>query len=113
MAAMNQDSVHLSKFLSLVLRHSPESIGIELDESGWVSVDSLLKASARKGRPFTLDQLKAVVEGNDKQRFAFSPDGTMIRASQGHSVRVELGYEPRKPPAILYHGTASRSLASI
>ncbi|MCE9547194.1 MAG: RNA 2'-phosphotransferase [Planctomycetia bacterium] len=94
-----------SKFLSLVLRHQPETIGIELDDAGWVAVDQLLAALKRHGRPLTREALELVVKNNDKQRFAFSDDGTQIRASQGHSVEVELGYEPCTPPEILFHGT--------
>jgi putative RNA 2'-phosphotransferase len=94
-----------SKFLSLVLRHQPERIGIELDESGWVRIDTLLSAMDDHGRPLTRETLQFVVDNNDKQRFSISPDGTRIRANQGHSVEVDLGYEPSIPPEILYHGT--------
>ncbi len=110
---MNVENVRLSKFLSLLLRHKPESIDVELDESGWISVDKLLAACAKHGHPITLAQLKTIVGGNDKHRFAFSVDGMMIRASQGHSVRVDLSYERQEPPAVLYHATASRFLVSI
>jgi len=105
--------VRVSKFLSLVLRHQPARIGIELDRAGWVDVSVLLAACRAHAFPITLEELGAVVRENDKQRFAFNEDGTRIRASQGHSVRVELGYAPRAPPPVLYHGTASRLLASI
>jgi putative RNA 2'-phosphotransferase len=105
--------IRVSKFLSLVLRHQPARIGIELDDAGWVAVADLLAACRAHDFPITLEELSAVVRENDKQRFAFSEDGTRIRASQGHSVRVELGYEPLAPPPLLYHGTASRLLASI
>jgi putative RNA 2'-phosphotransferase len=97
--------VKTSKFLSLVLRHRPELIGIKLDSSGWVPVAELLEACAAYGEALTEEQLRFVVENNDKKRFALSDDGLMIRASQGHSVRVELGYEPAAPPETLYHGT--------
>lgn len=102
-----------SKFLSYVLRHNPAAIGIELDRSGWVAIDDLLAACARHGRQIAREQLSRIVAESDKQRFAISPDGLRIRASQGHSIEIELGYEPVAPPEILYHGTADRNLAMI
>ena len=105
--------VKTSKFLSLVLRHRPERIGIELDEAGWTPVEALLEAMARHGKPLTRAQLIDVVERNDKRRFAFNEDLSLIRANQGHSVAVALGYEQKVPPARLYHGTVARVLPSI
>ncbi len=105
---MAVDLVKTSKFLSLVLRHQPDKIGICLDEQGWVAVDVLLSA-AKIGR----DELELVVSTNSKKRFEFNEDKTMIRACQGHSVPVELGLEELVPPARLYHGTAKRFLDSI
>ena len=105
--------VKTSKFLSLVLRHEPELIGITLDSAGWASVSDLLRACHDYGRRLTLEELREVVATNDKQRFSFSQDGQKIRANQGHSVSVELGYSPAVPPSILYHGTVERSLPSI
>lgn len=110
---MKDRHVRLSKFLSLVLRHRPEEVGLELDREGWVEVSRLLEAFAARGKRLTLEELREVVRSNDKQRFAFSPDGLSIRASQGHSVGVELGYEPAAPPPLLFHGTAERSVAAI
>lgn len=110
---MKDRLVRISKFLSLVLRHRPEKIGLTLGEGGWVTVSALLRACETAGLALSLEELREVVHTNDKQRFAFSPDGSLIRASQGHSVKVELGYEPTMPPAILYHGTAERFLPSI
>ena len=103
----------ISKFLSYVLRHSPESIGIKLDNQGWVSVDELLRQAAKSGRTLTRDQLQTVVETSEKKRFTLSEDGLRIRAAQGHSIAVDLGLESRQPPAMLYHGTATRFLESI
>jgi putative RNA 2'-phosphotransferase len=94
---------HISKFLSFVLRHGPEKIGLILDPSGWASVDDLIARCKAAGTSFSLDDLKEVVATNEKKRFAFSEDGTRIRASQGHSVEVDLGYAPAEPPEILYH----------
>ncbi|OIV37432.1 RNA 2'-phosphotransferase [Mangrovactinospora gilvigrisea] len=108
-----QQRIRASKFLSLVLRHRPETIGVELDPAGWVDVDVLLAAFAAHGRGLTRQQLDEVVAGNDKSRFAFDASGTRIRASQGHSVEVELEYEDAEPPVVLYHGTHPRALAAI
>jgi putative RNA 2'-phosphotransferase len=84
-----------------------------LDEAGWTSVDELLSAMRRHGRPLSREQLELVVHTNDKRRFAFSEDGTRIRANQGHSVEVDLGYESAEPPEILFHGTPERFVPSI
>ena len=102
-----------SKFLSLVLRHQPDLVGITLDPAGWVAVDDLLAGCRRKGHDISRDELEEIVRTSDKQRFALSEDGTRIRANQGHSVPVELGHEPATPPEVLYHGTADRFLESI
>jgi putative RNA 2'-phosphotransferase len=110
---MSERTIRISKFLSLVLRHQPEKIGLEPDESGWVLVERLIEASRKYGVEFTLEELQNVVASNDKNRFSLSGDGLWIRANQGHSIKVELGYAPTVPPEILYHGTAERFLASI
>lgn len=102
-----------SKFLSLVLRHEPEAAYVTLDSAGWVKVVDLLVGCARVGRSLTQEELEHVVATNTKKRFEFSTDGMRIRASQGHSVEVELEYEPTLPPPVLYHGTATRFLESI
>jgi putative RNA 2'-phosphotransferase len=103
----------ISKFLSLVLRHQPETIGIELDQNGWTDVETLLKKTNGYGIKLDNETLKHVVETNSKKRFAFNDTFDRIRASQGHSVEIELGYTARKPPAILYHGTGEKSVQSI
>jgi putative RNA 2'-phosphotransferase len=108
-----KDIIHLSKFLSLVLRHKPEEIGIVLDEQGWTDIDILIAKANEKGVKMDRDILRLVVESNSKKRFAFNETGQRIRASQGHSVEVELGYVRQEPPAILYHGTATKSVDSI
>lgn len=109
----SKDTVSISKFLSLILRHEPERVGLKLDSAGWVGVSELLDAVGRHGLALTLEELKDVVETNDKKRFAFSGDGKRIRASQGHSVEVDLQYEPTIPPEFLYHGTPERFVESI
>src|SRR3954468_10703169 len=110
---MDRELVRLSKFLSFVLRHRPDEIGLRLDREGWADVDELLGAAKRAGVDLRRNQLEDIVDQNEKRRFAFSQDGTKIRASQGHSVQVDLGLEPRSPPERLYHGTADRFWASI
>jgi putative RNA 2'-phosphotransferase len=110
------DLVAISKRLSYVLRHRPHSVGLTLDPNGWVPVDDLLAALAAHGRRVTRAELDAVVAGNDKRRFAVEvgPDGRdRIRASQGHSVPVDLGLAPVAPPPVLYHGTSAAAVASI
>ena len=110
---MSDTLVRKSKFLSLVLRHQPEKIGLTLDEAGWVPVTDLLEGCRKAGHAITLEQLREIVRTSDKQRFALSEDGTRIRANQGHSVEVDLGYEPAAPPEVLYHGTAAQYVPSI
>src|SRR4051812_39560330 len=109
----NKMSARVSKFLSLVLRHEPARIGIELDEAGWTDVDGLLAACAAHGVAFSRAELAALVASSDKQRFALSPDGRRIRANQGHSVDVDLQLTPAVPPARLYHGTVAKVVDSI
>ena len=111
---MNEkNKTKISKFLSLVLRHKPDAIGLILDENGWANVAELIKKCAENGRSFTKSELVEVVETNDKKRFAFDESGTKIRASQGHSIEVEIGFEEKAPPEILYHGTAEKNLGAI
>jgi len=103
----------MSKFLSLILRHEPERVGLKLDASGWVNVAELLRALKEQGFAVTREDLTHLVATNSKKRFAFSGDGSRIRASQGHSVEVDLECVPEIPPEFLYHGTATRFLPSI
>lgn len=108
-----KETIRIGKFLSLVLRHEPERVGLKLGEAGWVGVTELLDAVNRHGVALTLDQLKHIVATSDKKRYAFSDDGSQIRANQGHSVEIDLQYPPQTPPEILYHGTATRFLDGI
>lgn len=103
----------MSKRLSYVLRHAPRSVGLTLDGAGWVGIEDLLSALAAHGTPLARAELDEVVARNDKQRFALDPTGTRIRASQGHSVPVDLGYQRQQPPAALFHGTVERFLPAI
>jgi len=113
MLPSEKEITKISKFLSLVLRHQPEAIAIMLDENGWVSVDKLIQKSNAAGVKLDFDVLKHVVATNNKKRFSFNESLDKIIASQGHSIEVELGYEPQMPPEILYHGTAINNVTSI
>lgn len=102
-----------SKFLSYILRHHPESIGLVLDENGWADVETLLQKMNANNQSISFDGLQELVANNDKKRFTFNEDQSKIRASQGHSIEVDLQMQPIAPPAILYHGTASRFVEKI
>ncbi|MGJ8664814.1 MAG: RNA 2'-phosphotransferase [Patiriisocius sp.] len=104
----DKDKNKISKFLSLILRHKPQEIGLILDNDGWANVEELLQ-KANIG----FENLKEVVDTNDKKRFVFSDDFNKIRASQGHSIDVDLKLNPVIPPKILFHGTAEKNIASI
>ncbi|MEU0003956.1 RNA 2'-phosphotransferase [Streptomyces sp. NPDC006314] len=104
-------TVRVSKYLSRHLRHQPERIGLTPDQGGWVEIDTLIAAASAHGFRFTREELDHVVAANDKQRFVI--EGTRIRASQGHSIEVDLGLPPATPPPYLYHGTVARNLDVI
>jgi putative RNA 2'-phosphotransferase len=110
---LSQDLVKTSKFLSLVLRHQPERIGLSLDREGWADVDELIERANTRGMFLTRDIVLEVVRTSDKQRFALDEAGGRIRANQGHSVEVDLGLAPMEPPPVLFHGTAQSSVGSI
>ncbi|MGN0193727.1 MAG: RNA 2'-phosphotransferase [Pseudoramibacter sp.] len=101
-----------SKFLSLILRHHPEKIGIRLDRHGWADVDELIEGMART-RDFDRDKLEKIVKTDAKQRYAFNADHTKIRANQGHSIPVDVELKPCRPPAVLWHGTGEKSVDAI
>lgn len=105
--------VRISKFMSLVLRHQPETANLTLEPGGWVGIDDLLSGAGGAGLRFTREELEAVVWACEKQRFAIDETGTKVRANQGHSAEVELQFEPAEPPAELFHGTADRFLSAI
>ena len=107
---MTQSLTNASKFLSYILRHKPDAIGLTLDPEGWANIEELI---AKADIPLTNALLHEVVVDSDKKRFAISADGLSIRANQGHSIEVNLGLEPTEPPELLYHGTATRFLESI
>jgi len=106
-------SKEISKLLSLVLRHTPERIGITLDKNGWTDIKQLISKAKKAGYKLNLDDLLETVRTNDKQRFTISEDGRKIRAAQGHSIDIDLALQSIKPPDVLFHGTASANLNSI
>lgn len=111
---MNEiENKRISKFLSLILRHQPETINLKLDENGWAEVDELITKSAKGRMHFSFEDLEEVVETNNKKRFAFNEDKTRIRASQGHSIDIDLALKTMQPPDFLYHGTAEANISSI
>ena len=107
------DDIKLGKFLSLVLRHKPETIGITLDKNGWVDVNELIEKVKLSERYIDMEILERIVRENNKKRYSFNEDKTKIRASQGHSIEVELNLKEMAPLKILYHGTTIRFLKSI
>lgn len=111
---MTKNIIETSKYLSFLLRHQPESIGLVLDNQGWADINELIQLSAKAGRVLSRELLQQVVEASDKKRFTLSEDSLRIRAAQGHSnAQVSINYQPTTPPDILYHGTATRFVESI
>jgi len=96
-----------------VLRHNPQEIDLQLDDNGWVSIEQLINNANSKGKSFTRELIEHVVATNDKKRFSISENGLMIRASQGHSIQIELNLKPLTPPDVLLHGTAEKHLGLI
>lgn len=110
---MTRDLVKASKFMSFVLRHKPEGIGLGLDQSGWADIGELIERAGAHGVALTRELIAEVVATSDKQRFAIDATGERIRANQGHSVDIELGLAPCEPPPLLFHGTGEKSVAAI
>ena len=110
---MTKNEQKIGRFLSLVLRHDPASIGLKLDNQGWADVNELLACLKQNGKKLSLAGLKTIVETNNKKLFSFSEDGTRIRAAQGHSVDIEIKLTPQSPPKFLYHGTSARFMDMI
>lgn len=109
----SKELIKKGKFLSLVLRHKPEEIGIKLDNQGWVYVSELLDRLNSHNIKLSFDELKYIVESNNKKRYSFNDDFTKIRASQGHSLDLEIEFKEEIPPDFLYHGTAEKNFESI
>lgn len=112
MGKTTTDYTKMSRFLSLILRHKPEIIGITLDEHGWAEVDALLAGMSKK-YVINMDILEKIVRTDDKQRYSFNEDKTLIRANQGHSIPVDVELLIAKPPKQLWHGTAEKYVTSI
>lgn len=104
---------NMSKFISLILRHHPETIGIQLDVHGWANVDELLHGINESGRHIDMEMLERIVQNNNKKRYSFNEDKTKIRANQGHSIKVDVQMKEMIPLQELYHGTSERFLDSI
>lgn len=103
-----------SRFISLILRHKPEAIGITLDEHGWADVQKLIDGINRaNGHILDIESLEEIVRSDEKQRYSFNEDHTLIRANQGHSIPVDVELEEKNPPDILWHGTGEKYVSSI
>lgn len=103
----------VSKYISLILRHKPEEAGISLDKNGWANVNELIVGVAKKYSDFNIDILEEIVTTDEKQRYSFNDDHTLIRANQGHSVKVDVELTKMRPPEYLYHGTGEKYKTSI
>ena len=103
----------ISKYMSLILRHKPDVIGIELDEHGWANVDELVNGIEKNNHGFNVEMLEEIVKSDSKQRYSFNQDKTLIRANQGHSIPVDVELEEKQPPEFLYHGTGEKYVESI
>ena len=108
---MNLNNV--SKYISLILRHKPEVIGIVLDEHGWANVSELIEGIKKNNPEFDMIALEEIVSTDSKQRYSFNEDKTLIRANQGHSIPVDVELEEKRPPEFLYHGTGEKYVESI
>lgn len=98
--------------MSLILRHKPETIGISLDEHGWADVEDLIAGIAGT-HEFNMDILEEIVRTDNKQRYSFNEDKTLIRANQGHSIPVDVELDEAEPPAELWHGTGEKYVKAI
>lgn len=110
---MKLDLDTISKFISMILRHKPEEIRITLDEHGWANVDELIAGIAKQYKGFGMSELEEIVRTDNKQRYSFNEDKTLIRANQGHSIPVDVELEEKEPPIVLYHGTGEKYVSSI
>ena len=107
------DLNNISRYMSLILRHKPEVIGIALDEHGWANVSELVKGIEKNNHGFNVEMLEEIVKTDSKQRYSFNEDKTLIRANQGHSIPVDVELEEKQPPEFLYHGTGEKYVESI
>lgn len=114
MRGMTKQLTETSKHLSYILRHEPQSIGLELDSEGWVDIDTLINAAGKAGTALDRELIQRAVDTSEKKRFTVSADGQCIRAAQGHTTTaVDIQHVAKTPPDVLYHGTATRFLESI
>lgn len=107
------DLQSISKYMSLILRHKPEVIGIYIDEHGWANVEKLIQGIAKNNPGFNMEALEEIIKTDNKQRYSFNDDKTLIRANQGHSIQVDVELEEKEPPNVLYHGTGEKYVTSI
>lgn len=112
MVILMKTMTEISKLIARVLRHKPDALGLTLDEHGWCDAEALV-ARINEMQPFGIADLQKIVAEDGKQRYSFSEDGTRIRANQGHSIPVDVELPEATPPAVLYHGTATRFVESI
>ena len=110
---MKNNDTKLSRYISYILRHCPEEVGISLDREGWADTRALIEGICAKGHTIDIKTLERIVREDSKQRYSFSPDKSRIRANQGHSIPVEVEMRTAEPPARLYHGTSEKALDSI
>ncbi len=110
---MDKKLIKLSKFLCLILRHKPETIGLKLDKQGWAETNNLINLLQKQGTKINKLIIEEIVAHDDKKRFSFNQDKSKIRANQGHSITVDLALDPKQPPEYLFHGTARRFIDSI
>lgn len=110
---ISKEDMRISKFISLILRHKPEEIGLKLDEYGYINTSDLIKGLNRKGYKVTISDIERIVAEDNKQRYSFNDDKSKIKANQGHSIAVNLELQAIEPPKVLYHGTATRFSESI
>ncbi|MFT8350599.1 RNA 2'-phosphotransferase [Clostridium saccharoperbutylacetonicum] len=110
---VRKEEMQISKFISLILRHKPEEIGLKLDEYGYIKTSDLIKGLNLKGYRVTISDIERIVAEDNKQRYSFNEDKSKIKANQGHSIAVNLELQPIEPPKVLYHGTATRFSESI
>lgn len=110
---MGKNCTKISKYISLILRHKPEVIGIELDRNGWCDIDALIEGINKSGELITRDILESIVINDDKQRYSIDNEKNRIRANQGYSISVDIELELRVPPTVLYHGTVGKFISSI
>ena len=109
----NKDLIKISCYISMLLRHKPQAAGISLDEHGWADVNELIKGVSETKAPLTIEELEYIVDTDDKGRYSFNTDKTLIRANQGHSISVDVELDETEPPEFLWHGTGEKYVNSI